>query len=793
MYFTILFLIVVTIVFIAHEKSFLNPIVIFSSIWIVSLILSSLGLYDMIEVTDKAKGIITVGICSFVFGASLVYMYSIKKKNFEEKNNISEKINYTLINIILAFGIILVLPVATKVMFLLFRGTSFSLIRSMYYSYGNVTPLIPNDTIFTLVDWGASVIFLTSIPIIVTGALNKKINKKSIILMIVYTLLYVVATAGRMQLIIAGIEIVFSYIFNKEKIEKKIQKCVEFVVIAIGIIILILSLARTSKKNGTVNQGYAYFSLPAPYFSKMIDYVDKEEVKTNGIATLYGPYVFAQKVVKVCTGYKFKSAEYYFEIINKPQNYWIKVFKKSPDNYNAYSTMFYNFYLDFRIYGVCIFSALYGIFMEYLYLKAQKKCIYNQALYLIAVISLLMCFIKWQFATPTIIIALLAVRFLIIKEPVVESKGNKSKVLVFGMTDVPGGIESVIMNYYRNIDRDNIQFDFLCNTHNVAYENEIKTLGGTIFKITPRSESRVKFKKEMNEFFKNNKGEYCAIWVNVCSLANIDYLKYAKKYGISKRIIHSHNSQNMDSFLRGILHKINRLFITVYATDFWSCSPEASRWFYNKKIINGEKYRIIKNAIDYDKYAFNEKISKEYKKCLKVEDRIVIGNIGRLHFQKNQMFLVDIFAELYKLDKRFIMFIVGDGEDKEKIKNKIKQFGLEDSIKLLGIRDDVEKVMQAFDVFIFPSLFEGLPMALLEAQANGLSIFTSDSISEEIKLSDNLNFIRLDKSPEDWANIIYKNYAATGFNRIDNYENMVKKGYEIKNEAKKIELFFERN
>lgn len=297
----------------------------------------------------------------------------------------------------------------------------------------------------------------------------------------------------------------------------------------------------------------------------------------------------------------------------------------------------------------------------------------------------------------------------------------------------------------------------------------------------------------MKKFFAEKSMEYSAIWVNVCSLANIDYLKYAKRYGIEKRIIHCHNSSNMDSFIRGLVHKWNKLFLKMYATDFWSCAKDSSEWFYSNKIINGPNYHIIKNAIDCKKYLFDKEISNKYKKSLNLEGKIVLGNIGRLHFQKNQMFLIDVFYELYKLNNKFNLIIVGDGEDKDKIIEKIHSLNLDDSIKLLGIRNDVNNIFQAMDAFIFPSLFEGLPLVLLEAQANGLPIFASDSITENIKISDNFKFISLNYTAVEWANIIFKEYQENNFGRVDNYEKIVKSGYEINNEVKYFENYLERN
>ena len=359
------------------------------------------------------------------------------------------------------------------------------------------------------------------------------------------------------------------------------------------------------------------------------------------------------------------------------------------------------------------------------------------------------------------------------------------RVLVFGITDNPGGVESVIMNYYRNFDRKNIKLDFLCNTEVVAYEDEIKDLGGNIYRICARSKNYKKYKRDINAFFKNNAKKYDSIWVNICSLANIDYLKYAKKYGIKKRIVHCHNSSNMDSFLRGMLHRFNRLFIKRFATDFWSCSDEASSWFYSNSIIKGNSYLKVNNAIDVEKFKYNENIRKRKRKELNIEDKYVIGHIGRFHFQKNHEFLVDVFKELLKINNNSVLLLVGDGEDVEKIKNKVKALGLEDKVKFLGIRNDVSELLQAMDLFLFPSLFEGLSVCMLEAEAAGLPIITSETVSKETKMCNDVIFLKL-SSPDKWALECNKFYGK--IKERGNRKNTISKhGYSIKTESKKIE------
>ena len=360
------------------------------------------------------------------------------------------------------------------------------------------------------------------------------------------------------------------------------------------------------------------------------------------------------------------------------------------------------------------------------------------------------------------------------------------KILVFGITDNPGGVESVIMSYYRHIDRSKIHFDFLCNTDIVAYEEEILSLGGKIYHVCARSKDRNQYKKDMDSFYKAHSKEYDAIWVNVCSLANIDYLKYAKKYGISRRIIHSHNSQNMDSFLRGLLHKYNKNQIEKYATDFWACSNDAANWFYKSDIV--KKAIIIHNAIDVKTMEYNEEKRNSIRKQYSLENNIVIGNVGRLHFQKNQEFIIDIFNELHKEDKKYKLVLVGQGEDEKKLKEKVHQLKLDDVILFTGVQKDIQAWLSSFDFFLFPSKFEGLSIAGLEAQANGVPVLCSAKVNpQELKINSNFEFMSLKYSSDLWAKEVKKVLTNKRIESKQVIENFSKAGYEIKNETRKFE------
>ena len=342
------------------------------------------------------------------------------------------------------------------------------------------------------------------------------------------------------------------------------------------------------------------------------------------------------------------------------------------------------------------------------------------------------------------------------------------RILVFGITENPGGVESVIMNYYRKIDRTKIQFDFLCNTKVVAYEDEIVSLGGKIYRIAQRKENAKQFYNDLDNLFKNNK--FDAIWVNVCSLANIEYLKYAKKYGIKTRIIHSHNSANMDSKLRAVLHTLNRFRVGKLATHYWSCGDLASKWFYNKKIIQSDKHKIINNAIDIDKFKFDEKIRNEYRKNLNLENKFIIGHVGRFHFQKNQLFLIDVFNEIYKQRKDVVLVLIGQGEDEDKIKAKVKELNLEEVVKFLGVKNDVNNYYQIMDMFLFPSVFEGFGIVAIESQVAGVPTLCSTNVPLDTKLTELASYHDL-KDMKDWVD--------SAVNIIDNYDKKIKNRAEV--------------
>lgn len=366
------------------------------------------------------------------------------------------------------------------------------------------------------------------------------------------------------------------------------------------------------------------------------------------------------------------------------------------------------------------------------------------------------------------------------------------KVLVFGMTANMGGVESFLMNYYRHIDKSKVHFDFLCNSMlPCAYEDELIKSGSIVYHITARSHNLVRYHHELEKLFQNHHSEYDAIWVNVNSLANIDYLIMAKKYQIPRRIIHSHNSQNMDSRLRGILHQYNKNKIDRYATDFWACSDGAARWFYRDELM--PQVHIVHNAINIHEKKFDFQKRSTIRNNLGLKDSdICIGNIGRLHFQKNQKFALQVFAEYNKINPASRLVFVGQGQDEKMLKEMCHKLGIADRVIFAGLQKDIQAWLSAFDIFLFPSLFEGLSIAALEAQANGVPILASETaVSQELRIADNLRLLSLEETPEQWAqslNEISHSMKRTSYELVK--ERFVAAEYEINAEANKLEKAF---
>ncbi|RRQ45859.1 glycosyltransferase family 1 protein [Chryseobacterium sp. SC28] len=343
-----------------------------------------------------------------------------------------------------------------------------------------------------------------------------------------------------------------------------------------------------------------------------------------------------------------------------------------------------------------------------------------------------------------------------------------------------GGLETMLMNYFRNLDRTIFEFQFLVHRESGAYEKEILQKNGTIHRVPPLNFSVrnfLKYQKELDVFFQNNKFDVIHVHNN-----SFGYypLKYAKKHRIPVRIIHSHISSLTDDRKKILLGKYLNKKIPKVATQLFACGREAGKWMYGNNT-----FEVIPNAIDSQLFSYNIKVRNQAQMALNCQDKINIINVARFNKQKNHLFLLEIFAELLKLSANYHLYLVGDGDLKPDIMGKITELGIGEQVTLLGVRGDVAELLQAMDVFLLPSLFEGLPVSLIEAQASGIRCVISDGVPKEaILVEDNVKVIPLKKSAADWAAEI-KEFSA--YDRKDVSEVIKARGYDIVENARSLE------
>ncbi len=349
-----------------------------------------------------------------------------------------------------------------------------------------------------------------------------------------------------------------------------------------------------------------------------------------------------------------------------------------------------------------------------------------------------------------------------------------------------GGMETLIMNIYRHIDRSKVQFDFLVHYEEPGeYDEEIRELGGKIF-VMPKTvpQNYFIYKKALFNFFTEHQ-EYKIIHGHLQSVAFL-YHKIAKKTGDRCCITHSHAS-GYDKNLKGIFSYLTALLAQNNTDVFFGCSNAACEAYFKKAIKSGKKMTVIKNGIDSSKYIFNSAIRKKVREENNLGDALVVGHTGRLSPAKNHVFLLKIFNEILKRNENSILLLAGDGPLKDAIRETAEKMNIYSNIRFLGARSDINELLQAEDIFVLPSLYEGLGIALIEAQAAGLKCFASTAVPQDANITDLLNYIRLEKSPEYWAEEILKSIP---YERINTNSDIVNSGFDIAETAKELEAFY---
>lgn len=364
-----------------------------------------------------------------------------------------------------------------------------------------------------------------------------------------------------------------------------------------------------------------------------------------------------------------------------------------------------------------------------------------------------------------------------------ENRKNKPlRVLQIMGIVCGGGVEAVIMNYYRNIDRTKVQFDFVIDGYEKSLlDDEILSLGGKVYKVEPYSKNIFKYIYQIYKIVKQN--NYEIIHSNMNTLA-VFSLFAAWLAGAKVRILHNHSTAVKSEKLRSAMKYILRPFAPIFANKYMACSKLAGEWMYGKKKMEEGKVKVLNNAINVDDFAYNPKLRERLRQDLNIDkDTLVIGHVGRFMYQKNHDFLIDIFKEIHKQKNNSLLLLIGDGSLRATIEAKVQNYGLKDCVKFLGLRKDVKDLYNVMDVFVLPSWYEGLPVVSVEAQANGLPCFVSDKVSKECYLSSSMHFISLDENAGDWS----KEILGSNITRNKNAkQELIANNFEIKNEAGKL-------
>lgn len=348
------------------------------------------------------------------------------------------------------------------------------------------------------------------------------------------------------------------------------------------------------------------------------------------------------------------------------------------------------------------------------------------------------------------------------------------------MTDMNlGGVEMVVMNYYRNIDRTKVQFDFFAlEGSSIPQKKEIESLGGRVF-VVPRYTHLLQYEKAIQKLFKENNYLIVHSHMNTLSVFSLFGAKVAR---VPNRILHNHSTAGKGETKKNIMKYALRPFAKLYPTQLCACSNLAGNWIYGKNT----KFEVFNNAIDLDKYRYDEEKRNKLRKELGVEEKKVIGHIGRFCYQKNHDLLIEIFNELLKRESNSVLLLIGEGELEQEVKDKVKGLGIDDKVIFLGKRTDAYRYYQAMDLFLLPSRYEGLPVVGVEAQACGLPCVFSNGVTAEAKLLSSTVFV--EGGAKEYIDEVVKGFKVE---RRDTSKEMRKAGFDIKIEAGKLLEFYE--
>jgi glycosyltransferase involved in cell wall biosynthesis len=354
-----------------------------------------------------------------------------------------------------------------------------------------------------------------------------------------------------------------------------------------------------------------------------------------------------------------------------------------------------------------------------------------------------------------------------------------------------GGIQAFILNINRNMDLEKVKFDYVVYKNEDEaefYDKSVKEMGGKI--VCLKKNNGIKRIRSFIDLYKLQKDKkYKVVHIHGDRAKSFFEAVVFKLCKTPTIIMHSHNDRmskdkKMYHLHLGMQVIIKHLWRYVVNYEF-ACSTNAAQWMFSEEDVRDEKAKVINNGIDEKKFIYNEEVREKYREKLNLQDKFVLAHVGRFSYQKNHDFLIDIFNSVNKQYSNSVLLLIGEGELKEKIMEKVKLLNLEDKVIFYGLCDEIHNILQATDIFVFPSHYEGLPVVGIEVQAAGLMAVASDAISNEIKITHYWKSVSLNSPPEEWAKIILK--YKDGYNRKDTSEEILNSGFSARAISKKLE------
>lgn len=368
------------------------------------------------------------------------------------------------------------------------------------------------------------------------------------------------------------------------------------------------------------------------------------------------------------------------------------------------------------------------------------------------------------------------------------------KVLEVNVDDIGhGGVYSFVINVMRHKKEKDLIMDFCAFEQFESQDHikEIESLGGHVYYAGYSGNKLIKqivCQKKLEMLVKENQYDVVHIHSDVANKL-LGYAKACKKAGVNHIIVHSHSSGIDHGYriFKEVLHRLAKVRLNGVAEVYAACSDYAAEWMYNSKLRKKSKIIIINNGIDIEKFKYDIKIRNKWRNELELDGKVVLGHVGRFDYQKNHAYLIDVFSAIEKRRQNVVLLLIGEGEGKKDIEEKVKKLGLSDKVMFLGVTNKVHELLQAMDLFLLPSHFEGLPISGVEAQAAGLPVIFSNKITREAQLTSNVRFASIEGTPEEWADYAEELIQCE---RKDTSQELVNKGFDNMTSIRKLESIY---